>query len=144
MDASNEAAEGSRPFDLTVTGLGAFPNPRQPRVIWVGLERDAGYEALTGLFEDLDAALTARGFPREERAFSPHITLARARDRISVGERRELGTALAAAAEKTHVDERFRVTGLTVMRSDLGSGGPRYTPMARYTLGAPAASGRNE
>jgi 2'-5' RNA ligase len=134
MEAAKEAAAASEPFTLTLAGLGAFPSMHKPRVIWVGLQPDAGLEALHRLFEKLEAALIGRGFPAEERSFSPHITLARTRDSLSEPDRRALGTLLAEVAHRMTVEGTFQVRELTVMRSDLGPAGPRYTPLARYPL----------
>lgn len=134
MGAAGEAAAASEPFTLSLSGLGAFPTTRKPRVIWVGLEPDAGLDALHRLFTDLEAALRVRGFSPEERPFSPHITLARTRDTLPEPDRRALGTRLAEVADRTAVEGSVPVRDLTVMRSDPGRTGPRYTPLARYPL----------
>jgi 2'-5' RNA ligase len=134
MEAAEAVASQSAPFTLSLSGIGAFPGTRRPRVIWVGLHQDSGYDALLTLFADLEECLTARGFPPEERAFSPHITLARTRDTISEAERRELGARLTDVAVKATVNGITPVDRLTVMRSDLARSGPAYTPLARYPL----------
>src|SRR5947209_3926506 len=77
VGAASAAARHVEPFSLTLSGLGAFPNERSPRVLWVGLAHDDGYDILGRLYALLEDNLTAAGFPREERSFSPHITLAR-------------------------------------------------------------------
>ncbi len=64
-----------KPTQLQVSGLGAFPDLRRPRVVWAGLEDPAG--VLAPLVERLEAALEPIGFPRENRAFNPHLTLGR-------------------------------------------------------------------
>jgi 2'-5' RNA ligase len=65
------------PVAITFRGSGFFPNARAARVFWVGIE---GGEALAALAGKVDAALASAGVAREERAFSPHLTLARAGD----------------------------------------------------------------
>ena len=60
--------------DIHFTGTGFFPTPRSPRVFWIGIQ--AGPE-LAELAATIDAATAELGVPREERAFSPHLTLAR-------------------------------------------------------------------
>jgi 2'-5' RNA ligase len=62
------------PFPINFRGLGFFPNDRRPRVLWAGIA--AGPE-LTALAAAIDTALASLGIPREQRAFSPHLTLAR-------------------------------------------------------------------
>jgi 2'-5' RNA ligase len=65
------------PASVSFRGYGFFPNPRAARVFWVGIE--SGPE-LTSLAAHVDESLLRLGIPREERAFSPHLTLARAGD----------------------------------------------------------------
>ena len=64
------------PFNLRINGIGAFPNFRRPRVIWAGLEDT---EPLLALYEQLQQGLASHGFNREERPFTPHLTLGRIR-----------------------------------------------------------------
>ena len=66
-------------FDISVRGLGWFPNPQRPRVLWAGVE--AG-DALGRLAHATETAVAALGVPVEERADSPHLTLARIRETI--------------------------------------------------------------
>jgi len=70
------AATTVAPFDLTLARCGVFPGPRQPRVLWCGLEdpRDGCRRWLAAA----EAPLRALGFPPEERPFTAHVTLARA------------------------------------------------------------------
>lgn len=132
--AAQEAAQHGAPFSLSIGALGAFPHERSPRVIWIGLEGASGRAALQALHTRLEAELAAADFTREDRAFSPHITLARAHDRAGAEGRRLLGEALVQARSRGPVTAGFDVDHLTVMRSDLRAGGPRYTPLARVPL----------
>ena len=77
--AAAEVAARHAPFDVSLAGVGAFPDARRPRVVWVGLGEGAGEAA--ALARDIDDAVVALGFPREERPWSAHITLGRFRDR---------------------------------------------------------------
>jgi 2'-5' RNA ligase len=61
-------------FPIRLEGTGAFPSERSPRVLWVGFAAEPG---LVTLQTDLEAALDAEGFERENRAFTPHLTLGR-------------------------------------------------------------------
>jgi 2'-5' RNA ligase len=64
----------SGPFDIQFQGYGFFPNPKAARVFWIGIE--AG-PSLAALASSIDAALASQGIPKEDHAFSPHLTLAR-------------------------------------------------------------------
>jgi 2'-5' RNA ligase len=125
--ALTRAARGASPFDLAVRGVGAFPSATRPRVLWAGVTEGAA--ALAGLAADVDTALAALGFPREERAFSPHVTFGRMRE-----PRRQpaLASALAAAAALDF--GRIHVTKLSLMRSDLSPRGARYSELAAIQL----------
>lgn len=133
-DAAGEAAAGVPPFTLAVSGIGAFPNSRAPRVIWVGLVPGEELSRLERLFRLVEDALASRGFPSEQRAFSPHITLARTRDRISGEDRRVLGLVLQQVQATHDVSGQAPVGELLVMRSDLSRAGPRYTALASLAL----------
>jgi 2'-5' RNA ligase len=67
------------PFQVEARGVGAFPSPSRPRVIWLGIR---GSESLQALYTALEAALEDIGIPAEGRPFSPHLTLGRARYRL--------------------------------------------------------------
>jgi 2'-5' RNA ligase len=134
-EAARRSSSGIEPFILHFAGLGAFPSERVPRVLWVGLRDDAGMASLRQLSARLEHELVERGFEPEERAFSPHLTLARVRDGASTVDRRHLGDTLTRIQAEHQIKGRFDVRSLAVMRSDLGRNGPVYTPMARAPLG---------
>ena len=62
------------PFRIEVRGFGFFPEARRPRVFWAGVEAQLG---LAELAVRVEAAMETLGFPREDRPFRPHLTLAR-------------------------------------------------------------------
>ncbi len=119
------AVAGCRPFDLTVRGLGAFPTPARPRVLWAGADEGAALAAT--LARRVDDALVALGFPAESRAFSAHVTLGRVRAPRS---NPRLVEALAGGA----AFGRQRVDRLALMRSELSPRGARYTELAAVPL----------
>jgi 2'-5' RNA ligase len=123
-EALRAVAGGQRALDVAVRGLGAFPTPTRPRVLWAGLAEASG---LPPLAEAVDAACAALGFPRETRPFSAHVTLGRVRE-----PRRR--TALAGALARGGDFGRVRVEGLSLMRSELSPRGARYTELARLPL----------
>ena len=119
------AVAARRPsFEVDVRGLGAFPAPVRPRVVWVGLE-PAG--PLAALAADLDAALGTLGVPLDARRFAAHVTLGRVRESRR---RPELAAALARPVECGRVP----VTRLSLMRSELHPRGARYTELTSVVL----------
>jgi 2'-5' RNA ligase len=81
------------PFAVEVDGLGVFPNRRRPSVLFLGV---AGGAPLVALAEDLGAALRSGGSAIDARAYHPHLTLARARDRMPPATVAAIGRALDA------------------------------------------------
>jgi 2'-5' RNA ligase len=124
------AAAAREPFDLAVEGLGAFPAPARPRVVWAGL--GTGAAPLAALAGEVDRALAALGFPREARPFSAHVTLGRVRE-----PRRDPALAAAIARAGAQPFGALRVERLALMQSQLSPSGARYTELAALPLGAP-------
>ena len=123
------AAAGHAPFEVTLQGLGAFPTPTRPRVVWAGLA--AGAAPLAALAGEVDHALAALGFPREERPFSAHVTLGRVRE-----PRRDPALATAITRATAQSFGTARVDHLSLMQSQLSPAGARYTELAALSLGA--------
>jgi 2'-5' RNA ligase len=119
-DALRAALAGQRAMDVAVSGLGAFPSPTRPRVLWAALEDATG--GLTALAECVDLCCGRLGFPRETRAFAAHVTLGRVRE-----PRRQpaLGEALARPADFG----RLRVERVSLMRSELSPRGARHSEL---------------
>ncbi|PZC48245.1 MAG: 2'-5' RNA ligase [Chloroflexi bacterium] len=129
VDGVREAVAGLGPFHLAVARLGAFPNPARARVLWVGLEGDL--ESLSDLQQRVEGVTARRGFPKDERHFSPHLTLGRVNN-ASSDRQRLLKDALGGVAMP--LDVAFEVTEIVVMRSDLRPGGAVYSPLGRASL----------
>jgi 2'-5' RNA ligase len=129
-----EAMEGATreisPFHLEISGLGAFPNLKQPRVLWVGISGEL--DKLLGLQRNIDSALSPLGFTKEERPFVPHLTLARIRERASPGERRTFGELVVSTIfeDKYHI----AVDAISLMRSQLTPAGAIYTRLSVVRL----------
>jgi len=128
VSALTGAVSDVNAFDANCAGLGAFPSLTRPRVIWAGVT--AGTGAMVDLAGRVDAALAGLGFARDERPFSPHITLGRARQ---PGRNPTLAKALRGAAGCEF--GRMRVAGASLMRSELSPRGARYTELATVSLG---------
>ncbi len=116
-------------FEMTIGGLGAFPNVRRPRVIWVGSEAPA---ELTALQRAIEAETHKLGYPVEERPFSPHLTLGR----ISQNARPEEVTQVARALGEVNIGEigRVHVSQLHLFRSDLRPSGAVYASLYSFPL----------
>jgi len=128
--ALSEAVRGVAPFSLQLGDPGAFPGSQAPRVVWVGVEGEI--ELLRTLHNNVDRVLTPLGFPPEKRAFSPHLTLGRVREKASPGERRRLGENVAVL--KTGAKSSFKVESLSLMRSKLTREGAVYSCLASFAL----------
>ena len=130
--ALDRCAASVSPFSLTLEGVGAFPNLRRPRVIWVGL--GGALEPLTVLQQSVERELEALGFARERRAFTPHLTLGRVRDGASRQQIRALSEAVAGASVGRDVD--IPVRELSLMKSDLRPTGAVYTRLHAARVGS--------
>lgn len=132
-----EATTGVAAFELLLTGLGAFPDLRRPRAIWVGASD--GAQAAIALALRVEGSLHRRGLPKEERPFSPHLTIGRVKDP------RGLDRLTAALAEgRARALGRFQVSAIHLMRSDLAPQGARYTILHEFQLsGAKGERGKD-
>ncbi len=128
--AISEAARGIAPLRLELGELGVFPNLRAPRVVWIGLGGEIA--TLSVIQENIESALIPLGFSPERRAFSPHLTLGRVRERASPEERRRLGEAVSSL--KMGAKLSFTVDSLSLMRSRLTREGAFYSRLSSVAL----------
>jgi 2'-5' RNA ligase len=121
--ALREAAGACPPLDMTVRGVGTFPERGRPRVLWLGVELPPPAQALAAACE---RAAVQAGFEPEPRAFRPHLTLGRWTDRAPrpALPDQDIGTA----RDETHL----------LYRSQMQAAGSLYTPLATFPLGAGA------
>ena len=126
-----KAAQGISPFLLEISGLGAFPSLKQARVFWVGIGGEL--DKLSTLQQNIDSALAALGFAKEERPFVPHLTLARIREGASPPERMSFGELVGS----TVFEDKYpvKVEGVRLMRSQLTPAGALYTCLSVVGLG---------
>ncbi len=121
--ALDRSAAPSQPFSLMLESVGAFPNARRPRVVWVGLGGEL--EPLLELHRSVERELEALGFAMERRSFTPHLTLGRVRDGATPQQLRALSEAVAGASVER--DVHVPVRDLALMKSDLRPTGAVYT-----------------
>ena len=109
-------------FWLEANGLGAFPNTRKPRVIWIGVDMPS---ELASLQHGIDSATARLGYPSESRPFSPHLTLGRVRENASVSELASISSAL----KEIHFTSPgpFVISSVHLYKSDLQPSGSVYT-----------------
>lgn len=110
------------PFSLSVTGSGCFPNRRQPRVFWLGMEQDKS-NPLISLHEWIDNQMESLGFEKEKRRFSPHLTLGR------IKQARRHDEIFKFFDQNPFSSDRFFVDRISLMRSQLKTTGAVYTAL---------------
>jgi len=115
------------PLQLHLRGLGAFPNPRRPRVLWIGVQGDVErLRALQGALRDALASLLPSG---QRQRFDPHVTFGRVRR----GPPSQMLASLLLQHRDVDVGP-LPVRRLRLVRSRLGGADPRYETLARYPL----------
>jgi len=128
--AMEEAVQGISPFHLEVKELGVFPNLRRVQVAWVGMGGEVN--KLSQVQQRIDTNLAPLGFATEERAFTPHLTLARLRDQASPDERQRFGKLIADTRfEAVHT---IKVDAIILMKSQLTREGAIYTRISSVGL----------
>ena len=117
------------PFRLSSSSVGVFPDTKSPRVLWVGLKDEKN--ALNTLQAAIEKALETVGFPREQRSFSPHLTLARMKSPFGG---KELKNELDAVNQEGIDSHPFDVGAIYLYESQLTPKGSIYTVLANFKL----------
>jgi 2'-5' RNA ligase len=135
-DALQPVGAAVAPFFATLDGVGAFPSPDRPRVVWVAATE--GKAELTHLAERVCEALSGEGEPDRRESFLAHLTLFRVRSSNDYRRARELlSGAVAPPAPR-----RFRVAEFVLKESELSSRGATHRTVRTFALtGPPAAPG---
>jgi len=125
-EAADRVVKQFSTFQINVGETGVFPRASRPQVLWIGVGDPLGQ--LTALQEKLENECAAEGFAKENRAYRPHLTIARLR-------RPEGARQLAEA----HLGMRFEpvevaVKEIVVFRSELGPKGSKYTSISKHQL----------
>jgi len=115
-------AGGHPAFEIQFKGLGVFPNPKRPHVIWIGIQAP---DELTALQHGIEAAAAKLGYPPEKRSFSPHLTIGRVKQSINSGDMHKIRTALEGI--KVGSLGTAPVSAVHLFKSDLQPTGAVYT-----------------
>jgi 2'-5' RNA ligase len=128
MAALSHATKETTGIRLDVAGAGAFPNPKNARVVWIGISGET--DKLTRLQSAVEEAMVALGFKREDRPFTPHLTLGRIK---FIRSRDKWLKALDGI--KDIKLSGFDTRTVSLMKSELKPSGSVYTEIGKIELG---------
>jgi len=126
-EALNKILSPYLPFYIRISNVGCFPDGRRPRVIWVGVE---GSQPLINLCKDIADAMEGLGYKKEERNFTPHVTIGRVKSNRNIP---ELSRRLEEVRSIRFSD--FEVRNITLMKSELKPSGAKYYSLAEIPFG---------
>ena len=128
------AVRGIGPFEVELAEVGAFPKITRPSVVWVGVTR--GGQEMISLADRIDREMAKIGFERENRPFSPHITVGRVKSPKNRGWPPENLSGLRELIERHQNREvgSFGVEQVNIMRSELRITGPIYSVISDFKL----------
>ncbi len=132
IQAAEIAASDVPPFRYRLSHPGIFGSPRQPRVLWIGINEPSG--RLLRLHRILNRELEQRGFEIDARPFSPHLTLARIKAPLQPIEQLALQRFLADKQGMLPSPHSY-ANHLSVMKSELSRAGAKYTSLCDLPLG---------
>jgi 2'-5' RNA ligase len=112
-------------FSMRMRNTGVFPEPKKPRIYWVGIEAP---ETLSLLQTEIESEMEELGYETELRKFSPHLTIARIKD--PMGKQRMTEALLSYKIES----ESVQAKEVVLFRSHLSEDGARYEPLAQFPL----------
>lgn len=117
---------GHETFSIKIKGTGAFPNYRNPNVLWVGIDYSSQLERL---FSAIDGGMSDLGFAKETRKFAPHLTLGRVKDKRGIE---------PVIRELSQFKDTFfgivNVNEVLLMKSVLKPSGAEYSKVAVFKL----------
>lgn len=127
IEVAQQVADDEAAFDLSLSGIGAFPNAERPNVLWLGAGTGAG--DVVRIANRLDTALVRLHFRRENKPPTAHLTLARIKSYEA-----EVQAARAVAAAEVGAIAEIRVESMVLMQSHLSQRGSEYVAVERFTL----------
>ncbi|MBI4684821.1 MAG: RNA 2',3'-cyclic phosphodiesterase [Nitrospirae bacterium] len=114
-------------FFLNLYGAGVFPNIKNPRVVWLGLQDS---EEIVRIQRDIDESMAGLGFEKEGRGFSPHLTIGRVRSLKNI----DMVIKELATLDKTDFG-KIEVKNIALMKSELKQGGAEYFRLCEIKVG---------
>lgn len=127
-EAAARAVKDFSSFQIGVGTTGVFPKPSRAQVLWIGVSDPSG--KLVELQQELESEFAKEGFEKEDRAYKPHLTIARLRK--PEGARRLADAHLQMEFEPAEIT----LSELILFRSELSSKGSKYTAISRHELSA--------
>jgi RNA 2',3'-cyclic 3'-phosphodiesterase len=126
-----ELAEKTASFRISFSGLGAFPDKRRPRVIWIGI--DKGNTEVGNISIEVGKVLSStkelsNKFKDDKELFMPHITLGRKKKNQNIVLKEDVFHIQWICHSEMHVDSIY------LMESTLRPSGPLYKPLKKYLL----------
>ncbi|MBI4979130.1 MAG: RNA 2',3'-cyclic phosphodiesterase [Spirochaetes bacterium] len=119
-----EQTKAAHPFDIRISGIGAFPDKRHPHVIYAGIQAP---DDLSTLQRTIASGAESLGYRPEERAYTPHLTLGRVIQNSGTSDAAHIGRALESA--QFVMPDIIRVDAVHLLKSELTPDGPVYTSM---------------
>ncbi|MCP4570511.1 MAG: RNA 2',3'-cyclic phosphodiesterase [FCB group bacterium] len=117
--------DGKQSHVIKISGCGGFPNLKNPRVLWAGLD---GAEPAAVMAKEIDEELRRLGFPKEKRPLSPHLTLGRIKQRSDISDLTTYMQSLTFTSEPITLDR------VALVKSTLTPSGPIYENLKLFTL----------
>ena len=127
ISAVTQCTRQTHSFDLTFQGIGAFPNSKSPKTIWIGCQE--GSEGLIRLAENINEGLFPLGFPKESRRFSPHLTIGRTKKLVQDSSLMPVFTE-----QQDRLFGSCSVSEVQIFSSELTRHGPIYDELAAIPL----------
>jgi 2'-5' RNA ligase len=122
----SETIREVREFEFICEGIGVFPNPSRPRVLWIGISE--GADRISNLSSKIETSLTKLGFSKESREFHPHITVGRVRRNKRFVKELDQFLSFSFSPIVNNVDK------IVYLESKLTKEGPIYTPISAFKL----------
>ncbi|MBI5352110.1 MAG: RNA 2',3'-cyclic phosphodiesterase [Chloroflexi bacterium] len=122
-------ADSHPQFDLQIGGLGSYPTPKRPRILWVGLHAPA---ELSALQKSIEASASRLGYEQDGNPFSPHLTIGRVRQNVSPADLPKVRSAI----DNIQLGNigTARVDSVHLIKSDLQPNGSIYTKLFSASL----------
>ncbi|MSQ31696.1 MAG: RNA 2',3'-cyclic phosphodiesterase [Dehalococcoidia bacterium] len=128
-ESIKNAVSNKNTFELSLSGVGVFPNENRPGVFWVGVKDS---EPLMSLAKSVIKECASMGFPEENWPFSPHITIGRARDKANPANLTKIMSLLTSLNVRK---ESQLIDHISLIWSQLTTKGPVYTTLNTASFG---------